>query len=167
MTRRLVAILGMIALVSFPCLAMAKSHGGGQGGSKGGMHQPAPNESAYEHAGEKASFQRDTHDMGKHEGQMKQEQEQVKDQDKDKDKDKDKSKGEDQADAKGKQKSKEKSKDKGEGDSAAEMDHGKPEKDQVKNRDKAMEQEHKQLKGDKAKSGTLTEQVKQKGGKAK
>lgn len=152
MNRTIAAMIGIIALLAIPVMAMAKAHGGGQGGKKGGTHEAAPSQSAYEHAGEKASFQRDSHDMGKHEGQMKQEQDQ--DRDKDKDKDKEMNKGEEQGEGKekSKEKDKEKSRAKGEDDSGAGMDQGKKEKakEQELVKDREMEKMHKQ-KGGKAK----------------
>ncbi|NJC87327.1 MAG: hypothetical protein FIB02_02170 [Desulfuromonas sp.] len=163
MRKSLAAILGMIALIAFPVVTLAKSQKGGHGGG----NEPAPNTSAYEHAGEKASFQRDSHDMGKHQGQEEQKAAGDKDKDKekgisdDKGKDKDKEKGKEEQ---GKQKEADqktvKDKDKEATDKSDKEKGG-------KDKDLELEKEKGKQKDGGSSADKLLDQVKQKGGKAK
>ena len=101
MKKLMVMLSSSLALVFCPFLVLAAPQADA-------AREPAPNPAAYEHADEKAGFQRDTHDLGLHKGQ-----EEDKDQDKDQDKGKDKGKPEsDDAHGKDKAKSKYKSKSK-------------------------------------------------------
>jgi hypothetical protein len=141
-------ILGILALVMVPAMTLAKSHNGGHGSSQGGTSVPTPNPSAYEHADEKARFMRDTHDMGKHQGQEMPEGEgQDKDKNQDKGKDKDKSKGEDQGAANDKDKSKET----GKGSTAEGKDKS------AAGKEKGLGAEQEQGKGKGKESGTQTD----------
>jgi Skp family chaperone for outer membrane proteins len=96
MKKSLVILFSSLALILCPLLVLAAMH------NTGAAKEPAA--SAYEHADDKAKFQRDSHDMGEHQGEAAG---QDKDADKDKDKDKSEGAGDDGKDkAKSKQKSK-------------------------------------------------------------
>jgi hypothetical protein len=102
MNKLLVVILGVFILIMTPTFTMAKSHGKENDSSHGAAaNAPTPNPSATNHADENAKFQRDTHDMGKHQGQEIHGEDNGKlkgdsqDKDKEKEKGKKKSKGDD------------------------------------------------------------------------
>lgn len=104
MTKKLMAIIGILAFIIVPELTLAQSNSGGHGNSQGKTNSPMPNPSAYEHADENAKFLRDTQDTVKDQGQVPPKVEGG---------DKSKDKGDDQEKAKDKGKTKKKSKPKG------------------------------------------------------
>ena len=142
MFKSTMASLGVFVLIMIPSIAMAQPGNKGPGDRQDAANAPTPNPSAYEHSGENAKFQRDTHDMGKHAGQEVQ-----KGEDKDKDYDqgtgKDKKKGE-----KGKAKSKDETA-KGKKQPSTAKEKEKPTKDKDKeleaqsDNDKLLEKAHK------------------------
>ena len=125
MFKSIMAILGVFVLIMLPAMAMAQPGNKGHGDRQGAVNVPTPSPSAYEHSDEKAKFQRETHDMGKHEGQETQKgEDKVKPKDYDQETGKDKKKGE-----KGKTKSKD--------DTAEEIE--KPSIDKAKGKGKVKE----------------------------
>ena len=98
MRKILVAILCVCAMIMVPAMTLAKPKNDKHGSSHSEHGSPSPKSSAYEHADDNAKFQRDTHDLGKHQGQIDQEDkpgDKANDKSKDKDKsDKDEAKSE-------------------------------------------------------------------------